>query len=155
MHSSNDNIITKKGVYKTITCTKQCRQPPTVSLTFVRDKIPFFGILCQSSFWSPFLGFVLFLGVSFCRINLDNRVILVSCVELLKTKFNISFCEFRVDHCFLHLVMIIFLLHLEFFVVESTEAFTESTDSVNSPIIPPPDLKPNFHLKGTAYQNHN
>ena len=30
--------------------TNQCRQSPTISLTFVKDKIPFFDILCQSSF---------------------------------------------------------------------------------------------------------
>ena len=43
-----------------MTNMKQYRQPPTVSLTFVNDKLPFFGILCQSSFCSQFLGFVFF-----------------------------------------------------------------------------------------------
>ena len=85
-----------------LTCSNPCRQPPTVSLTSVNDKIPFFGIICQSSFRSQFLGFILLLSVSFlCRINLDNRVLLVSCVDLLKTKFTISLSELRVDHRFL------------------------------------------------------
>ena len=40
--------------------------------------------------------------VSFlCIINLDIRVLLVSCVDLLITKFIISFSELRVDHRFL------------------------------------------------------
>ena len=83
---------------KRLTCTKQCRQPPTVSLTFVNDKIPFFGIL--SSFWSQFLGFI-HLGVSFlCRVDLDNHVLLVSRVDLLKMKFTISLSELRVDDRF-------------------------------------------------------
>ena len=61
----------------------------------------------------------------FCRINRDNRVLLVSCVDLLKMKFTISLNELRVDHRFLLLEMNIFLFQLEF---SSTEAFTESTD---------------------------
>ena len=36
-----------------------------------------------------------------CRINLDNRVLLVFCVDLLKTKFSISLSELQVDHRFL------------------------------------------------------
>ena len=54
-----------------------------------------------------------------------------SCVDLLKTKFTISLSELRVDHCFLLLEMNIFLFQLEFSSVESTEAFTESTDQAN------------------------
>ena len=49
----------------------------------------------------PIFGFSLLLGVSLCRINLDNCVLLVSCVELLKMKFTISLSELRVNHCFL------------------------------------------------------
>ena len=167
IHSSNDNIITpppqkKKSIKKTTDLHEAMLQPPTVSLTFV-NKIPFFGILCQSSFWSQFLGFVLFLCVSFfCRINLDYFVLLVFCVDLLKTKFIISLCELRVDHRFLLLDMNIFLFQFEFSFVESTKAFTESIDRAKclscrqkSPIIPPPDLRLNFLLKGTAYQNQN
>ena len=70
--------------------------------------------------------------VSFsCWIILDKRVLLVSCVELLKTKFTTSFRELRVDHRFLLLEMNIFQFQLEFSSVEPTEAFTESTDSAN------------------------
>ena len=60
-----------------------------------------FDILCQSSFRSQFLGFILLSVSFFCRINLDNHVLLVSCVDLLKTKFTISLSELWVDHCFL------------------------------------------------------
>ena len=43
-----------------------------------------------------------FLGVSFlCKIDMDNRVLLVSCVDFLKMKFTISLCELRVYHRFL------------------------------------------------------
>ena len=45
----------QKEGYKQIqrlTCSKLCRQPPAFSLNFVNDKIPFFDILCQSSFRS-------------------------------------------------------------------------------------------------------
>ena len=71
-----------------------------------------------------------FLSVSFlCRINLDNPILLVSCVDLLKTKFTISLSELRVDHCFLLLGMNIFRFQREFSSVESTEVFTESTDT--------------------------
>ena len=61
-----------KEKYKQLTRSKPCCQLPTLSLTYVNNKIPFIGILCQSSFRSQFLGFILFLGVSFCRINLNN-----------------------------------------------------------------------------------
>ena len=51
---------------------------------------------------AKFLGFILLLDVSFlCRINLDNRVLLVFWVDLLKTKFSISLSEPRVDLRFL------------------------------------------------------
>ena len=47
-------------------------------------------------------GFILVLIISFLyRINLDNCVLLVSCVDFLKTKFKISLSEFRVDYRFL------------------------------------------------------
>ena len=83
-----------------------------------------------------FLGFVLFLGVSFsCRINLDNRVLQVFCIDLLKTKFIISLSEFRVDHRFLLLEMNIFLFQLKFSFAESTEAFTESTNRANVSLV--------------------
>ena len=65
------------------------------------------------------------------KINLDNRVLLVSCVDLLKTEFTISLSELQVDHPSLYLEMNIFLLQFEFSSVESTEAFTESTDPAN------------------------
>ena len=105
--------------------------------------------------------FILLLCVSFlCRINLDNHVLLVSCIDLLKTKFTISLSELRVDHRFLLLEMNIFFFQREFSSVGSTEAFIESTDreptllfSAKSRIIPPPELRLNFLLKGTAYQN--
>ena len=41
------------------------------------------------------------LGISLCKINLDNHVLLVSCVDLLKTKFSVSLSELRVDKRFL------------------------------------------------------
>ena len=92
-----------------LTCSKLCRQLPNVGLTLINDEIPFFRVLCQSSFLSLVFGFVLFLDVSFlCRINLDNYVLLVFCVDLLKTKFTISLSEFWVDHRFLLLEMNIF-----------------------------------------------
>ena len=69
------------------------------------------------------------------RINLDNHVLLVSGVDLLKTKFTIYLCEFRVDHRFLLLEMNIFLFQPEFSFVESTEAFTKSTDPANASLI--------------------
>ena len=54
------------------------------------------------SFRSQFLGFILLLGSSFLsRINLDNCVLLVSCVELLRRKFTLSLSKNQVDHCFL------------------------------------------------------
>ena len=147
------NQQTQKEGYEEIqrlTSSKPCCQPPTVSLTFVNDKIPFFGISCQSSFWSQFLGFILLL---FCRINLDNRVLLVPCVDLLKMKFTISLSEFRVDHRFL-----LFLFQLDFSSAEPTEALISSSDpsqllllSAKCPIILPPDLRLNFLLKRTTY----
>ena len=110
--------------------------PSTTYCQLTNDKILFFGTLCQRSFWSLFLGVVLFLGISFsCRINLDNRILLISRVDLLKTKFTISLSELRVDHRFLLLEMNIFLFQLEFSSVESTEAFTESTDRANDSLI--------------------
>ena len=179
-----------------------------MSLTFVIDKIPLFGILCQSSFWSLFLGFII-LGVSFlCRINLDNHVFLVSFVDLLKTKFTISLRELRVDHRFLLLCasgsVMVSKLDLQTYTSEfkshwvphsyglvphlskklsklpplpplrwiafvSTRiffcwaygGFSTSSDpsqqlplSAKSPIILLVDLRLNFILKGTAYQNH-
>ena len=90
----------KEEGYKGYKLLKAMPSTQLVSLTFVYDKIPFFGILCQSSFRSQFLVFIL-LGVSLCRINLDNCVLLVSCVDLLKTKFTISLSELRENHCFL------------------------------------------------------
>ena len=139
INSNNDNIITphthkKKRVLKRyrIICSKQCRQPPTVSLTFVNDKTPFFSILCQSSFWKPIFRVCSFLDVLFlCRINMDNRILLVSFVNLSKTTFTISLSELRVEHGFVLLEMNIFLFQLEFSTVESTKAFTESTDPTN------------------------
>ena len=121
----------KKEGYKEIqhlTCSKPSHQPPTVSLTFPNDKIPFFGILSQSSFISQFLGFILLLSVSFlCRINLDNHVLLVFCVDLLKTKFTISLSKLRVEHYFLLLDEYL-LFQLKFSSVKSLEAFTTSYD---------------------------
>ena len=115
---------------------KQCRQPAIVSLIFANDEISFFGILCHSSFWSQFLGFVLFFCISFfCRINLDKRVLLVSCVDLLKIKFTIFLSELQVDHCFLLLEISIILFPLEFSSVESTESFTESTNRANTSLV--------------------
>ena len=94
-----------------------------------------------------------------CRINLDNYD-LVSYVDFLKTKFNISLSELQVDHHFLLLDEYL-LFQLKFSSVEPTEAFTTSSDpnqllplSAKSPMILPPDLRLNFLLKGTAYQNH-
>ena len=113
---------------------------------FVDDKIPFFGNLCQSSFWSLFLGFVHFLGVFFlCRINLDNCVLLVSFVDLLKTKFTISLSEFCVDHRFLLLEMNIFLFQRIFFcwvyrgIYQIYWPSQHFSCQQKSPIIPPPD----------------
>ena len=83
-------------------------------------------------FLKPIFGVFSLLGVSFlCRINLDNHVLLFSCVNLLKMKFTISLSELRIDHHFLLLDMNIFLFQLDFSSVYSTEAFTESTDSAN------------------------
>ena len=84
-----------------LTCSTLWRQSPRVSLTFDNDNISFFGILCQSLFRSQFLRFILLLGVSLCRINLDNRVLLVFCVDLMKTKFIISLSELRINLRFL------------------------------------------------------
>ena len=98
-----------------------------VSLTFVNDKIPFVGILCQSSFWSQFLGFVL-LCVSFEESTWTTVFFWFSCVDLLKTKFIISLSVLRVDYRFLLLEINIFLFQLEFSSVEPTEAFTTSSD---------------------------
>ena len=83
-------------------------------------------------FLKPIFRVCSFLGVSFlCRIILDNRVLQVSSVDLLKTKFTISLSELRVDHRFLLQEMNIFLFQHEFSSVVSTEAFTESTDPAN------------------------
>ena len=82
------------------------------------------------------LGFVLFLDVFFLsRIHLEKHVLLVSCLDLLKTKFTISVSELRVGHRFLLLEMNIFLFQLEFSTVESTEAFTEYTDRANASFV--------------------
>ena len=104
-----------------------------------------------------------FLGASpFCRINLDNHVLLVSYVDLLKTEFTISLSVLRVDHRFPLLEMNIFLFQLEFSSFESTEAFTKSSDTDNCffcrqkrPIIPSANHRLNFLFKETEYQNHN
>ena len=64
--------------------------------------------------------------------NLDNHVLQVSCVDLLKMKFTVSLSELRVDPNFFLLEMNIFLFQLKFSFVESTEAFTKSTDQVNA-----------------------
>ena len=102
-----------------------------------------------------------FLSVSFlCRINLDNRVLLVSCVDLLKTKFTISFSELRVDHRLFLLEMNIFLFQLDFS-VESTGAFTESTDRANTSLVGKESNNSasrtltQHSFEGTAYQNHS
>ena len=58
---------------------------------------------------------------------MDNRVLLVPGEDLLKTKFTISLSELRVDHRFDEYL----LFQPEFSSVESTEAFTESTDPAN------------------------
>ena len=63
---------------------------------------------------------------------MDHRVVLVSDVDLLKTKFIISFSETSSRPPLPPLEMNIFLFELEFSSVESTEAFTESTDQTNS-----------------------
>ena len=97
-----------------------------------------------------------FLGASLlCRINLDNRILLVSCEDLLKTKFTISSSR----PPFPPLEMNAFLFQLEFSSVETTGAFTSSSHPSyrfscrqKCPIILPPDLRLNFLLKGTAYQ---
>ena len=69
------------------------------------------------------------MGVSFlCRINQDNRVLLVFSVDLLKTKFTISLSKLQVDHRFLLLEMNIFLFQLRFSSVEPREAFTTFSD---------------------------
>ena len=120
-------------------------------------------VFCVKFFLKPIFMVCSFLNVSFlCRINLDNRVLLISCVDFLKTKFTISLSEPWVDHSILLLEMNIFQFQLKFSSVESMEAFNKSTDLANSfgcqqksLIIPPPDLRLNFLLKGTAYQNHN
>ena len=82
-------------------------------------------------FLSQFLGFILF-SVSFflCRINLENRVLLVSYVELLRTELTISLSELRVDRQFLPIDENL-SFHLEFSSVEPTEVFT-SSDMANS-----------------------
>ena len=104
---------------------KQYRQPPTVNLTFetgIHVKVIF-----EARFWV-----CSFLGVSFlCTINLDNRVLHASSVELLKTKFTISLSELQVDQRFLLVEMNIFLFQLEFSSVESKEIFTKFTDPAN------------------------
>ena len=64
-----------------------------------------------------------------CRINLENRV-LVSCVNLLKTKFTISLSELRVEHRFLLLDEYLFQLGISS--LEPTEAFTPFSDLANS-----------------------
>ena len=75
-------------------------------------------------FLKPIFRVCSLLGISFlCRINLDNRVLLVSFVELLKTKFTVSLSELRVDHRLL-LLDEYFLFQLEFSSVEPTKAFT-------------------------------
>ena len=62
------------------------------------------------------------------RNEIYDRVLLVSCIDLLKTKFTISLSELRGDHRFLLLQVNIFLFQLKFSSVESMEAFTESTE---------------------------
>ena len=109
----------------------------------------------------PIFGVILLLGVSFLyRINLDNRVLLVSCVDLLTTKITICLSELQVDYSFLLGEIDIFLFQLEFSSVEPKKAFTTSSDpsqqlplSVKSSMIPAPDLRLKFLLKETAYQN--
>ena len=77
-------------------------------------------------------GFILLFGVSFfLRNNLDNWVLLLSYVDLLITKFTISFNELRVDHRFLLLDEYL-SFQLEFSSVEPTEAFTTSSDPASS-----------------------
>ena len=87
-------------------------------------------------FLMPIFRVILFLCVSFfCRINMDNRVLLVSCIDLLKTKFTISLSDLQIDHRFLSFEMNIILFQLEFSSVEFTEAFTESTDRAYASLI--------------------
>ena len=113
-------------------------------------------------YFKPVFRVCSFLDVIFLRrINMNNHVLLVSCVDFLKTKFTFSISELRVDHRFLLLEMNIFLFQLEFSSVESTEALTTFSDpSQQLPLsakiskIPSPDLRLNFLLKRTAYQNH-
>ena len=86
----------------------------------------------QKFFLKPIFRVFSFLGVSFlCRINLDNRALLVSCGDSLKTKFTISLSELRVNHRFLLLEINIPLFQLKFSSVESMEAFTECTNQAN------------------------
>ena len=115
-------------------------------------------VFCLSSFRSQFLGFILGISLLY-RINLDNQVLLGSCVDVLK-KFTISLSELQVDHCF--------LLWDEYLSVSTQIFFSWSYGGfyhifqpgqqlpllAKSPIIPPPDLRLNFLLKETAYQNH-
>ena len=130
-------------------------QPPTISLTVVNEKILFFGILCQNSFRCQFLGFILLLSVSFLnRINQDNRIFLVSCVDLLKTKFTISFSELQEDHRFFLLDKYLFFFNSNFPLLPHFLTSQQLLLSAKSPIILPPDLRLNFLLKETAYQNH-
>ena len=83
-------------------------------------------------FLKPIFRVCSILSVTFLsRINLDDRV-LVSCVDLLKTKFTIALGELRVDYRSLLQEMNIFLFQQEFSSVESTEAFTKSIDPTNS-----------------------
>ena len=146
--------VTKITHIQVTTCSKPCRRLPTVNLTFVNDKIPFFSILCQSSFWSQFLEFILLLGVSFlCRINLDNRVLLVSGVDLLKTKFTISLSELRVDHRFLLLDEYLSVSTRIFFCWTYGGFYHIFWPGQQLPLSSK-DLRLNFLLKRTACKNH-
>ena len=82
------------------------------------------------------MGFIILLGVSFlCRINLDNNILLVSYVDLLKTKFTISLSEPSCRLPFPPLEMKIFLFQLKFSSVEPTEAFTTSSDQASVSLV--------------------
>ena len=86
-------------------------------------------------FLKPIFRVYSFFGVSFLgRINLDNCV-LVSCLDLGKTKFTISLSVVRVAHRFLLLEMNIFLFQLKFSSVKSTEAYTESNDWATASLV--------------------
>ena len=103
-------------------------QAPPWGLSTLAKEFSTAACIMQSSLnksLKPIFRVCFLLGVSF---NLDNRILLVSRVDLLKTKFIISLRELRVDHCFLLQEKNIFLFRLEFSSIESTEAFTESTD---------------------------